>query len=447
MIAPKYTCIVFLGLFLAGLAAAQENSPPVSLSLSQAIEEAMATNPLLRVAQARLDEAVSKTTEARSALLPQLKLSGRAAYLSEVPEFTLTLPFIGTQTLFPSIVHSYGARLTLQQTLFAGFRVRKSLEMAEHHASAAEFDRERDRSDLRLTVTTTYWNLYRTRRLEQVLAKTVEQVSSHLEDVNNFRKQGMATDLDVLKVETRLSDIRVKHMEARSNASVAQMMLNSLLSRPLQTELSLSDVPVVEQVPPVEENVAEYMRRAREGRAEIAAARERRAMQEAAVVAARGGWYPQIVLLGNFDIARPNPRIIPPKDAWEQSWDVGVSVQWNVWDWFATDSRTSQARAGLAQTEAMVRRVDDAVALEAARSYFRLAEVKERIDVATLGIRQAEESFRITKERFAQGVSTNADLLDAETELLQARLNETQAVVDFAIEKEKLKKAIGEDSL
>jgi len=427
---------------IPGLLAAQE---PVSLRLDDAIREALETNPSIQAAQARVDAAESHITEARSALLPQVRLSGRAAYLSEVPEFSITLPLIGTQTLFPSIVRNYGARLTVQQTLFAGFRIRKNLEMSEHNATAVGYDYGRDQSDLRLKVTTAYWNLYRSRRLEQVLAQSVEQVSAHLQDVRNFRSQGLATDLDVLKVQTQLSDIQVKHTEAGGNAQIAQMMLNSMMGRPLVTVLNLVDHPQTELTQDEQEGgVGHYMERAQTKRMEVASARERLAMQQAAVAAARGGWYPQVVLLGNYDYARPNQRVIPPKDAWEKSWDVGVSLQWNLWDWFATSSRTAQAQAGLAQTEAMVRQVNDAVALDAAQSYYRVAEARKRIDVALIGTKQAEESYRIAQERFKQGVSTTTDLLDAEMALLQARLNETQATVDFAIQKEKLNRALGE---
>lgn len=167
-------------------------------------------------------------------------------------------------------------------------------------------------------------------------------------------------------------------------------------------------------------------------------------MQEAALAVARGGWYPQVLLSANYDYARPNQRVIPPKDAWEQTWDVGVIIQWNLWDWFATQGQTSQARANLSVADAALNQVHDAVALESAQAYFRASEAKERIDVATLGTKQAEEGFRITQEKFKQGMASNSDLLDAELALLQARLNETQAVVDYVIQVQRLKKATGD---
>ena len=170
---------------------------------------------------------------------------------------------------------------------------------------------------------------------------------------------------------------------------------------------------------------------------------QRKVMQQAALTAANGGWYPAVVLSANLDYARPNARIIPPKDQWETTWDVGVQLQWNIWDWFATAAQADQARAQLTQAEAALHLVHDTVALEAAQSYFTLQEAVERIAAAELGRKQATESHRIMSERFSQGLASSTDLLDAETALLQARLTETQAITEVAIQRERFRKSLG----
>ncbi len=425
----------------ATLLSAQQKG--AALSLAEALALARASHPALRASQGRLEAAEQKVVVARSGLLPQLRLSGRAAFLSDVPEFNV--PFLGPDPLFPSINRSYSARLSLQQNLFSGFRAQNSLEMAERNAGAVRSEARRDESDLALNVTIAYWNLYRAHRAERVLRQTVDQVDAHLSDVRNFRVEGLATDYDVLKVEAQLSEIRVRLIEAQSTIRLTQMTLNSMTGWALSTPVFPSTAPEMSDTSFIlMQTIEGIMERARERRPEVSAAYERRNMQEAALGAARGGWYPQILLSAGYDYARPNPRVIPPSDAWEKTWDVGVTIQWNLWDWFATAAQTSQARANLAVADAAFSQVNDAVVLEAAHAYFRAQEARERIEVATLGTKQAEEGFRITQETYKQGMASNSDLLDAEMALLQARLSETQAVVDFAIHVQRLKKATGD---
>jgi outer membrane protein TolC len=57
---------------------------------------------------------------------------------------------------------------------------------------------------------------------------------------------------------------------------------------------------------------------------------------------------------------------------------------------------------------------------------------------------QAREGHRIASQRFKVGLASNTDLLDAEIALLQARLTQTQAQVDYAVQVEQFKRAVGE---
>lgn len=430
----KHPIVLLLMLLPASLAWSQ------SLSLEEALREALAHHPSLQMARARTLAAEERTSELRSGLFPQLRLTGRAALLSEVPEFSV--PFLGT--LFPSITENYGTRLTLQQTVFTGFRLKSSIDAAAANASATRYEEQRDRSDLIVNVTTAYWNAFRATRLEEVLRQSVEQVSAHLKDVREYERQGLATTADVLKVETQLSDIRVRHIQAQGARTLAHMTLNSLMGRPLDAEVRATDDPAAagpEGLPATLEAVLEA---ARSRRPEIQVFRERRVMQEELVTASSAGWYPSVVLAANLDYARPNARIIPPKDRWERTWDVGVQVQWNVWDWFATASQTEQARARLSQAEAALTQAADAVALEAAQSFFALNEARERIEASRLGARQGQESYRITREKFGQGLATSADLLDAEVALLQARMTEASALAEYAVQVQRFRKSVGD---
>ena len=413
------------------------------LTLNECIERAFQQHPSLTVARARLSAAEAKSVEARSALLPQLRLSSRAAQLSRVPEFSISLPFIGTQTLFPAITHSYSARLSLQQMVFAGFRLARNVDIAEYQVSAANEELTRDRTELELNVTVAYWNLYRAIKIEQVVAQSVNQLTERLREIRNFADQGMATEGDVLKVQAQRSDIQLRHVEAQSAIRLAAMSLNSMIGAPLETNTVPVDVPEIPSSSGDKENLSTLIQQAKRQRPELKAIAHRQSMSQAGVDAARGGWLPQIMLSANYDYARPNQRVIPPKDRWDGSWDVGLSLHWNIWDWSATSAQTTQAEAALSQTRASLAQLEDVVALDVAQQYFKRKEAQEKISVAEDGLKQATESHRITSEKFKQGLITNSEMLDAETALLQAGISHTQAMIDYALAVARLKKAIG----
>ena len=442
--------ILFLIPFFLGSALfAQQTTQP--LRLTDCIEQALGQNPSIQMSQAKVQAAEARSSEATTVLLPQLKLTGRAEKLSPVDPFGINIQtplFSFSKEIFPSINENYALRLSLQQPLFTGFKLLKNREMAELNAGAIREDLTKDQSDLILNVIIAYWNLFRAHKVEEVIRQSIEQMSEHLKDVTNLAKQGMATDADVMKVQVQCSDVKVKHIEARNAIRLASMALNSILGNSLDLQVMLSDTPTIFQgtdVPVLHEDLQILQRRARDHRPELKSMQLRHDMNSAGVTAAKGGWYPQIFLVADYDYAKPNQRIIPPRDQWDGTWDVGVTLQWNIWDWLATHYQTVQAQAALRQTEAGMTQLNDAVTLDVAQQYFNAQTAKEKVDVAYDGMQQAQESCRMTSEKFKNGITSNTDMLDAEIALLQAKLTHTQSVVDCTLALARLKRAIGDN--
>jgi outer membrane protein len=422
--------------------------PAEHVRLNDCIALALGKNPALQISQARIQAAEARSSEAGTALLPQLKLTGRAAELSKVDAFSLSLPPpIGSMTLFPSITENYSIRISLQQPLFTGFKLSKGQEMAELNASATREDMTKDQADLVFNVITAYWNLYRTIKIEEVIRQSVEQMSEHLRNVSKMASQGMATESEVLRIKVQLSDVKVRLLEAKNSIHLAAMSLNSMVSNALSTEILPIDSPVVPLVVArtfLDDGLQQLQNIAHERRPELKSMQLRRQVNSAGVGAAKGGWYPQVFLAANYEYSNPNQRIIPPKEQWDGTWDIGISLQWNLWDWNATRHQTVQAEAALRQTEAGLAQLTDAVTLDVTQQYYSAQTAIEKVEVTRDGVLQAQESHRMTTEKFKNGLASNADVLDAEVALLQARLAFTQATVEYTIAQARLKKATGE---
>ncbi len=441
------TTLCLISFFLTCTLFSQQAAQP--MRLADCISQALGKNPALQISQAKVQSAEARSSEALTSLLPQLKFTGRAAELSPIDPFGIKIgpPVNLSMILFPSITENYSMKLSLQQPLFTGFKLKKNLEMAELNASAAREELTRDQEDLVLNVITAYWNFYRAIKVEEVIRQSLDQMSEHLKDAKNLLQQGMATDADVMKVQVQLSDVNVKYLEARNAVRLTSMALNSLMRNSLETEIMPSDTPAISQSTTealLDQNLSNLQAIALARRPELKSMQLRRDIGTAGVSVAKGGWYPQIFLAADYDYARPNQRIIPPKDQWDGTWDVGVTLQWNIWDWYATGHQTAQAEAALRQSEAGIVQLNDAVTLDVAQQYFNAQTAKDKVEVAFEGMEQAQESYRMTLEKFKNGVVSNTDMLDAETALLQAKLTHTQTVVEFILSIARLKKAVGE---
>ncbi len=81
---------------------AQQNAQP--LRLADCIAKALGQNPSLQISEAKVQAAEARSSEATAVLLPQLKLSGRAARLSAVDPFGINIQtalFSFSKEIFP----------------------------------------------------------------------------------------------------------------------------------------------------------------------------------------------------------------------------------------------------------------------------------------------------------------------------------------------------------
>jgi outer membrane protein len=440
-------CAVFLLLPVA--APAQQK---LALTIEQAIQMGLENSKTLHTSQFKLQAADAKAGEANALGLPSLKFNGFYTRLSNVPPEAVTLPANSfgpgfppadvAMTLSPTILNNYTLKATLQQPLFTGGKISGAIDAAGYNAEATGHDFQKDKADVIYNVKAAYWNLYRAIEFKKFVDENVAQMKTHSADAEGLLRQGLLTTNDVMKVQVQLSDALVRQIDADNNVTVAMYVLNNTIGLPLQTVLALeSTIKITDRQ---WDRVDLLVRQAMEKRPEIKSMGARVQAGEAGLTSARGSWWPQIFLLGNYNYLRPNQRYFPMTDNFKGTWDVSLSVSFDVWNWWQTGYQATQAEAQLAQAKEGLSMAMDGIMLEVTQSYLGIEKAKERKAVSEQEVRQAEENYRIMVGKYKQGLAANSELLDAEVALLQAKLNLTQSLVDYELAIAQLSRAIGE---
>ncbi len=427
------------------LAAVAQRRP---LSLEEALAAGIERSPGLHASRLELEAASARSREIAAGRLPSVKLGGGYTRLSEVPDFQVTLPISPNPIVVSqSYFDNFNLRLGIQQPLFTGFRLQAGEGSARLLEAAAGQDLEKSRAELAFAVKSAYWGLARAREFETVIDENVRQVGEHLKDVRAFFDQGLATRNDVLRTELELSNAEILKIDARNAAEIALTALASLIGLPPGSDVDLTTTVEsrASRLPPeAGEGGADPIERALANRPEIKSAELRIKASQMGVKAARSGFFPQVYLSGNYYYLRPNPRILPSLDRFKGTWDLGVSVSFDVWNWGQTKLQAEQAEARLGQAREARKALEDQAVLEVTQCRLSLARAGEKVRVAGQAVGQAEENLRVTKERFKQGVALSSDVLDAEMALLQAKLGRTQAEIDRVLAQARLEKALGD---
>jgi|CZKP01.1.fsa_nt_gi outer membrane protein len=415
------------------------------LSIEESVQIGLENSHSLHSSNEKVKNAQSRLSELKTNLLPSLKFSGMYTRLSPIEPFILSVPGLGTFNLASNIVNNYSAKLTLQQPLFTGFKLLSSVDMADYNAQAQKQDYTKDEHDLIYNIKNAYWILYKANQLKTVVDENVNQIKAHLEDVNNMFNQGLATKNDVLKVEVQLGDVQIKQIDANNNVRLNMISLDNVMGLPLSTQIET--VEKINSKVETLNNLDIYLDKAYQYRPELLGMNFRIKAGESGVTLAKSGWWPQLFLIGDYLSARPNQRIFPTTDTFTDTWDVSLSVSWDLWNWGVTGHQTDQAQTQVEQAKDSYKITKDNITLEVTQTYLNILQAKEKIMVADNNVSQAEENYRVTDEKFKNGLTLNSELLDAEVALLTAKTNFVQSQVDYELAKAQLEKSSGESSL
>lgn len=434
MLNKQKTLIVLLLLTATLVANSQEK---MKLSLAKALELGTQSSSALNVSNAKIKAAKARVNEVNTQGLPSLKFAGSYNRLSNVDEFK-----VNGFSIFPVLLNQTNLQLNLVQPIFTGNRISASKEAAENIAKASEVEYSKERTETNFAIKNAYWNLKKAVKFRALADENVAQMQTHLQEIKNLAKNGMATDNDVLKVEVALNDALLRQMDAQNAVQMATIAINNGLGLSLTTELELETEPNTS--PKDKGQLVSLIDKAIKIRPEISSNEFKIKAAESNIDATKSAYYPQISVGGNFTYANPNQRWIPNADKFNSTWAVGVNVSYDIWNWNATGYQVEQSEAQVLQAKDGLNQLKDAIVLELTQNYLSYNQAIKKISIAETGAKQAEENLRVTMQKFKNGAALSSDVTDAEVALLQAKTNHIQALIDFEVIAAKLDKSIGE---
>lgn len=417
----------------------------MEMSLEECIKYGLENNKGIKIAAEKVKSARLKKEEVNTTGLPSLSLQAGYTRLSEVDPFTITVPMGGTSqsfTVSPSVLNSYSTKLTLTQPVFTGFKIDLSKDLSDQSITASMFDLEAEKSKLRYSISNAYWSLYKVIEGKKVIEEYIKTIELHLKDLNNFLTQGLITKNEVLKLDVQLSSAQLQLLETENGIQMAKLNLLNNMNLPMETDISLKPLTTMEEMQDIP-SVEVINSQALITRPELKAMAIRIKSRETAVKLTESAWYPDIYLIGNYNYARPNQRIVPSKDQFDGTWDVTLSLQYTLWNWNATSYKTQQAESELSQTSYQYEMMKDGVLIEVKQAYLNYVANKSRISLAEKTVAQAEENYRISYNMFQKGLIRNSDLIDAEVAVFESKIKLVTSISDLKNAEALLNKAIG----
>lgn len=423
---------------LTGFIYAQEKT----FTLEESLQTGIVNSKELKISKADLVSSEANLSEQTSNLLPDLSFNASYTRLSDIKPFEIYIPAFGqTLTVQEPILDNYTFKLSLQQPLFTGFRLTSLRDAAKYQKKAAQAEYDKDINEEAYNIYTAFWNYYKAQQILTLINENLKSLSEHLEDTRNFLENGLVTRNDLLKIEVEYANTRVKKIEAENNLKLAQASFNKAIGLELSRNTGIdADAP---DSTALSANFNELLNTAFTNRQELKITQYQINANKENIDAASSSFFPSVYLFGNYYYSRPNQRIMPAEDKFYDTWDAGVSLQWELWNWGGTSAKVTQAKQQKIKAETSYNIIKENIELEVYNNYLKTISEYDKVQLNKKTVEQAEENYRITKNKYNDQLSTSTDLIDAEVMLLDAQTNLTNALVDLELAKVRLSKSVG----
>ena len=445
---PAFTIMAFV--FTFGTALAQESigggradgySSEKNLSLNDAIQLSLQNSKQLKLSYAKAAEAKATYHQAQNNRLPDVKASGSYLRLNS-PDVSLKVK-LGSSS---SGGQSQGNPIKVDQAayaivnasipIFAGFSIKYGIESAKYLEQAAKLDVENDKEEVLQNTINAYGNLYKAMKTIELIKTNLTQQVQRVKDFTDLEKNGIIARNDLLKAQLQQSNIELTELDAENNYKIACVNMSLMLGLPEETMIIPDSVAFNEDN--YAGTVVQWEDAAMKNRKDISALSYRERAANSSIKATKGEYYPGLAVTGGY-IAADIPNVLTINDAL----NIGLGLQYNFGSIWKTGAKLEGAKARLQQIQVNETMLNDQIHVQVSQAYQNYLLSKKKTDVYTKAIEQANENYRITKNKFTNNLVTTTELLEADVAQLQAKIDYTISKADAVVAYKKLLQTTG----
>lgn len=416
-------CRIAAAGIVAGLVAPAVNAQ----TLEDALVKAYQGNPTLKSERARLRATDEGVPQALSGWRPTVEVSGSYG-IDRTNSSSTGGDKVG------DVRNPLTGSLTITQNLYRGGRTLAATEQAENNVKADRARLAVTEQSVLLSVVTAYADVVRGQAEVELNVSNERVLQRQLEATGDRFRVGEVTRTDVSQAESRLARARADRIASEGSLTDARAAYENAVG---ETPALLKPAKPLENLPG---SLSEAVTLAKQNNFAVAQARSIELAAKNGVRSIVGELLPNLTLNGELASNRETST-----DR-NESEDVSLIARVTM-PLYASGSVTSRVREAKQVVSQRREDLNQAVrsAVEAATDAWQTLQTgRAQIRAFTAAVKAAEIALEGVREEANVGSRTVLDVLDAEQELLDARVGLVRAMRDELVATYQLRQAIGE---
>jgi len=424
-------------LLLSPLLASAAPAAPLDLTVDGAVSAALRNNATVLNAESARGIYKEKVTEYWGTVYPQLSASAQYTRNIESPSF-----FIGGSKIKMGLNNAYAASLDLNQVVWAGGKVSTAIKMARIYSEVSDEQYRTARNGIAKAVKQLYYYVLLAKAMTAIQKEALDLSRQHLVMIEGQYKQGVASDLAVLRQQVEVSNTEPALTKARNLYEEGLIELKNLLGLDPEAEVSLSGgLDCAVQTPA---DAAALYRKALDSRPEYKNQKQQMDLADKMVSIERAAHLPFLGAYASRQFQGQSDSGFPSSEDSAWSTTAGLRLSLPLFSGGATSSKVRQAelQAGIAGNN--LAELERKIKIEVKKAWLGGKEASERLASQTTAVAQARKALEATEVRFKNGLSSQLDLNDATLALNRSQTLYTQAKHDVCSADAAMKWTVGE---
>ena len=407
----KTNTFILITLFSIGFIQAQDTK---LLSLQEAIKTGITSSNQAILADTKVKTSEWELKTVKNNQLPNVSLSGQFFKLTQANAKGNLIPASGGNLDISQLAIGQ-ANATIP--VFNGFKIQNSIKASKNLNQAEISNAQHTKEQIALYITQLYFSLYKTQQMIALTEDYLKSAHQRVVDFQALEDNGLLAHNDLLKAQLQESDIELSLATAKKNNSVLNYQLVTFLQLPEGTKILIPD----NEFSPIQ-TISDFS----VARKDLEALNFAELAAKNNIKIAQGNYYPSLNLIGGY-IALDVKNALTVTNAM----NFGAGISYDVSSIFKNKKEVEKAKSQALETESQIAILNDKIKEEIheAKENFDLA-IKQK-NVYEKAQLQADENYRIVLDKYNNGLSNTNDLLEANVEQLQAKINYSIATSDI----------------
>jgi outer membrane protein TolC len=401
-----------------------------TISLDEAVQLGIQNSKQLKLAQNKIEQAVSQLEQAKDESMPTAKVSAGYSHALMLSR-SFALPSSDgsdpKSMKFPFDNTLYQGTISVNEPIFAQHRFRYAKESANLLIQSSKLDADKDKDEIVYNIINAYINFYKIQQNLKIVAQNMEDVDQKLTEIKKFESQGLATKNDVLRFQLEKSNIQIQQVELEHSRKVVNYNLDILLGLPENTTVQVQDVVYKLDM---NESADVYMKQALQDRKEFGSLNYQDKLADINIKKIHDQKLPTVGVGGNLYYINPSKALIPKSASYLAPFVVGINASWDITGFFKNKNKATEANLQKQEVSSHRDVLTDQVKMDVNKSFTQYQQALETIKLLNDAVVQATENERITESKFKNNLVTTTDRIEAQTLLYQSRLNLELAKAD-----------------